>query len=207
MKGEGEVLSGDRGVVHIDSDCGPSGLVLSNSVTVQRVHHGLKHGGGVSEAKEHHSEFIEPSSRLKRRFVFILCLDADVVVPPSYVQLCIDHGPSQVSDQCGDEREQVLVVMTPLMVGSTWLRVRSTLGSDCLPALSQGTISLYLFMDLLIVIFLSLRAHVRCPMSGDLGVVLVRFIHLLIMRVGARSHGTLYPMTGCVLYLGRLLCW
>ena len=53
----------------------------------------------------------------------------------------------------------------------------------------------------------SLRAHVRCPMSGDLGVVLVRFIHLLIMRVGARSHGTPYPMTGCVLYLGGLLCW
>ena len=97
--------------------------------------------------------------------------------------------------------------MTPPMVGSTWPRVRSTLGSDCLPTLSQGTILLYLFMDLLIVIFLSPRAHVRCPMSGDLGVVLVHFIYLLIMRVGARSHGTLYPMTGCVLYLGGLLCW
>ena len=43
-------------------------------------------------------------------------------------------------------------------------------------------------------------------MSGDLGVVLVRFIYLLIMRVGARSHGTLYPMTGCVLYLDGLRC-
>ena len=51
-----------------------------------------------------------------------------------------------------------------------------------------------------------LRAHVRCPMSGDLGVVLVRFIYLLIMRVGARSHGTLYPMMGCVLYLDGLWC-
>ena len=86
------------------------------------------------------------------------------------------------------------------MVGPTWPRVRSTLGSDCLPALSQGTISPYLFMDLLIVIFFLLRVHVRCPMSGDLGVVLVRFIYLLLMRVGACSHGTLYPMTGCVLY-------
>ena len=43
-------------------------------------------------------------------------------------------------------------------------------------------------------------------MSGDLGVVLVRFIYLLIMRMGARSHGTLYPITGCVLYLDELLC-
>ena len=43
-------------------------------------------------------------------------------------------------------------------------------------------------------------------MSGDLGVVLVRFIYLMIMHVGARSHGTLYRMTGCVLYLDGLLC-
>ena len=40
-------------------------------------------------------------------------------------------------------------------------------------------------------------------MSGDLGVVLVRFTYLLIMCVGARFHGTLYPMMGCVLYLER----
>ena len=92
------------------------------------------------------------------------------------------------------------------MVGSTWPRVRSTLGSDCLPALSQGTALSRLFMDLLIVIFVFLHTHVQCPMSGDLGVVLVRFIYLLIMRVGTRSHGTLYPMTGCVLYLDELLC-
>ena len=43
-------------------------------------------------------------------------------------------------------------------------------------------------------------------MSGDLGVVIVRFIYLVVMRVGARFHGALYPMTGCVLYSDRLLC-
>ena len=43
-------------------------------------------------------------------------------------------------------------------------------------------------------------------MSGDLGVVLVRFTYLLLMRVGARFHGILYPMTGCVLYLDGLQC-
>ena len=41
----------------------------------------------------------------------------------------------------------------------------------------------------------------------DLGVVLVCLICLVIMCVGACLHGTLYPMTGCVLYLDRLLCW
>ena len=41
-----------------------------------------------------------------------------------------------------------------------------------------------------------------CSMSDvrDLGVVLVRLICLVIMCMGARLHGTLYPMTGCVLY-------
>src|SRR6201996_3980652 len=28
---------------------------------------------------------------------------------------------------------------------------------------------------------------------------------LVIMRVGVRLHGTLYPMTDCVLYLGRTI--
>ena len=38
-------------------------------------------------------------------------------------------------------------VMTPPMVGSTWSRVRSTLESDCLPALFQGTASFRLVVD------------------------------------------------------------
>ena len=83
------------------------------------------------------------------------------------------------------------------MVGPTWTRVRFILGSDCLPALFQKTI---LPLPLLFA-----RA---CSMSDvrDLGVVLVRLICLVIMCVGACLHGTLYPMTGCVLYLDGLLC-
>ena len=48
-----------------------------------------------------------------------------------------------------------------------------------------------------------------CLMSDvhDLGVVLVCLICLMIMCVGTCLHGTLYPMTGCVLYLDGLLCW
>ena len=62
------------------------------------------------------------------------------------------------------------------MVGSTWPRVRSTLESDCLPTLSQGTASLRLIVDLLLVIFIVV-AHIRCLV---IGVVLVRLIgHLM----------------------------
>ena len=92
------------------------------------------------------------------------------------------------------------------MVGPTWPRVRSSLGLDCLPALSQGTFSIYLVTDLFDRYLGFLCAHVRCPMSGDLGVVLVHFVYLLLMHVGARFHGTLYPMTGCVLYEDGLPC-
>ena len=55
--------------------------------------------------------------------------------------------------------------MTPPMVGSTWPRVCSTLGSDCLPTLSQGTALLCILMDLLIVIFVFCvrMFDVRCP--------------------------------------------
>ena len=62
------------------------------------------------------------------------------------------------------------------MVGSTWPRVRSTLESDCLPALSQGTALLCLDMDLLIVIVV-VATHVRCLV---IGVVLVRLIDHLV---------------------------
>ena len=69
---------------------------------------------------------------------------------------------------------------------------------DCLVSSSlYGLIDYYLRF---------LHAHVQCLTSGDLGVVIVRFTYLMIMCVGARSHGTLYPMTGCVLYLDGLLC-
>ena len=74
-----------------------------------------------------------------------------------------------------------------------------TLGLDCSPSLFQGTILPLTSMPPL----LFARAY---PMSDDRGVVLVRFTSLVIMCVGARLHGTLYPMTGCVLYLDELLC-
>ena len=62
------------------------------------------------------------------------------------------------------------------MVGSTWLRVHSTLELDCLPTLSQGTASLCLVVDLLIVIF-TVAAHIQCLV---IEVVLVRRINRLM---------------------------
>ena len=50
---------------------------------------------------------------------------------------------SQESPEASGSKEKA-TVMTPPMVGSTWPRVRLTLGSDCLPTLSQGTASFHL---------------------------------------------------------------
>ena len=43
-------------------------------------------------------------------------LDTDIVVSPSYIQLGVDHGSPQVSDQHGDKWKQVLVVHRPLII-------------------------------------------------------------------------------------------
>ena len=90
------------------------------------------------------------------------------------------------------------------MVGSTWSRVRSTLESDYLPALSQGTASFHLVVDWLFVLFI-VAAHIRCLV---IGVVLVRidgssvFLSCLCgpggypyVHMSVRFHGSLYPMT------------
>ena len=58
----------------------------------------------------------------------------------------------------------VLYVMTPPMVGPTWPRVRSILGLDCLPALSQGTTLLRLDYGLTSHRLHCYRTH---PMSRD----------------------------------------
>ena len=93
----------------------------------------------------------------------------------------------------------LLAVTTPPMVGPTWPRVRSTLGSDCLPVLSQGTASLRLWTDCLHCY----RAH---PMSRDWGCTSMSFPSCLCGPEGyifdhmyVHFHGSVYPMMDCTL--------
>ena len=97
-----------------------------------------------------------------------------------------------------------LSVMTPPMVGPTWPRVRFTLGSDCLPVLSQGTALLLtasLRLDYGLTAFI-VTARIRCLV---IGVVLV--CHSLTCLCGPEGytfdymyvhvHGSVYPMMDC----------
>ena len=91
--------------------------------------------------------------------------------------------------------------MTPPMVGPTWPRVRSALGSDCLPALSQGTALLRLDCGLTTFI---VTVRIRCLV---IGVVLVRVVNhskslsrlcgpggYTCTHMSIHFHGSLYPM-------------
>ena len=95
--------------------------------------------------------------------------------------------------------------MTPLMVGSTWPRVRSTLESDCFPALSQGTALFHLIVDWLLVIFI-VAAHIRCL------VIEVVLVHRSLICLGSPAGytydhmyvhfcGSLYPTMDCTLHV------
>ena len=57
-------------------------------------------------------------------------------------------------------------VKAPPMMGPTWTRVRLILGSDCFPALFQGTV---LPLSLTLCFLHCLRTHARCLMSMILG--------------------------------------
>ena len=87
------------------------------------------------------------------------------------------------------------------MVGPTWTRVYFALGSDCLPALSQGTASLLPRVFLL----------AYCSHAHDLMVQMIQgcisMSHSVMSPWGLLStpysvhlHGTLYPMTDYCTY-------
>ena len=90
-------------------------------------------------------------------------------------------------------------VTTPPMVGPTWPRVRSTLGSDCLPALSQGIASFRLAYGLTAFV---VTARIRCLV---IGVVLVRCLLTCLCgpegytfdHMYVHFHGSVYPMMDC----------
>ena len=94
-----------------------------------------------------------------------------------------------------------LFVKAPPMVGPTWTRVRFTLGSDCLPTLSQGTALPWPHVSW----------SVYCSHARD---SMIRVIQgctstsyssmspwgLFTTSYSVCLHGILYPMTDCYVY-------
>src|ERR1700733_12589077 len=69
-----------------------------NEIGEDRVHQCLEGSGRVSEAKEHDLGFEQSAVSSKRGLPFITGLNADVVVPPSYVKLSEDTSLSKAVD-------------------------------------------------------------------------------------------------------------
>ena len=82
------IVEVDEEVVHVNDK--PS---FCNHISERVGHESLKSGrGGVGHAEEHNSGFIESSVGNESGFPLVTILDADVVIPPPYVQLGEDLG-------------------------------------------------------------------------------------------------------------------
>ena len=106
------------------------------------------------------------------------------------------------------------------MVGPTWSRVAYSLGSDYVLAvvpedlprglLVVACVTSYIPDWLCVVSCVPPSCRCLCTILSDSAVIwgwICTNYRLVIMRVGVRLHGILYPMTDCVLYLGRTIVW
>ena len=84
---------------------------------------------------------IQPKAAINCWITAILLFDFKLIHVPAE----INHGPDglsrhePISGKDNDKGNPEECVKAPPMVGPTWTRVCLTLGSDCLPALSQRT--------------------------------------------------------------------
>ncbi len=102
-------MCSDTNVVHVDSYCSPEWFVFEDDVTIDEVHHRLEGRWGVGETEIHHCRFEKPISGFKGCFVFVSFPNAYVVVPPSYVEFCVDMRVAQITYEIGNEGKGILI--------------------------------------------------------------------------------------------------
>jgi hypothetical protein len=109
---------GDKNVVHIDNDVSRSNLFPEDG-----VHHCLKGGRGISEAKEHDQRFEESPVGFECGFPFITFFYLDVVVSPSDVKLGKPLFSNELANEFFNEREGIVIayrVVIEYMVILDW---------------------------------------------------------------------------------------
>ncbi len=99
-----QVLGEDQNIVEVYRD-----LSFGNEVAEDVIHHPLKRGGRVREAKEHDGGFKQSTVGAKHCFLFVGFLDSDVVVSPTNVKLCEVFGTSELVDKLQNEGKRVSV--------------------------------------------------------------------------------------------------
>jgi hypothetical protein len=81
----------DENVVHVDCN-----VAFVNEVMEEVVHHRLEGGGGIREAKKHDHRFKEATIGFERGFPLVTVMHADVVIPPTDIQLRKERRPAAV---------------------------------------------------------------------------------------------------------------
>ena len=74
-------MCGNSYIVHVNANGSTKEFVLSYDGAKDVIHHCLEGSGGVSEAKEHNSWFIEAVACFEGSFVFIALLDVTLLYP------------------------------------------------------------------------------------------------------------------------------
>src|SRR6266702_4749936 len=101
---------GDTDVVHVDTDSGPQRFMFGDDFTVDVVHHGLEGRWRVCESEIHDCGFEKTVSGFECCLLFIAFTDADIVIPPSDIDLCVYVCVAEVADEIRDERKGVLIL-------------------------------------------------------------------------------------------------
>src|SRR6266581_8363032 len=87
----------DTDVVHIDPYRSSKQLMFEDSVAINEIHHCLEGCRGIGKTEVHYRWFEEPISSFKGCFVFVAFTNTNIVISPSYVELCVNVCVAQIS--------------------------------------------------------------------------------------------------------------
>ena len=76
-----KVFGVDEDVVHVADE-----FPMADEVSEDVIHHGLECCGGVAQAEEHYSGFVQPAVGGEGSFPFITLFDPNIVEAPAEVQ-------------------------------------------------------------------------------------------------------------------------
>jgi len=104
------IFGGDDHIIHVDVE--PS---LHNFLLKYVIHHSLKSGWGVGQAKEHNCQFEESFAGLKGGFVFIAFFNANIIVSPVDVKLGKEVFLCKIVNEFRDEWQWIFIRDCPLV--------------------------------------------------------------------------------------------
>ena len=91
------IVGVDEEVIHVNDE--PS---FCDHISERIRHELLKSGGGVGNAKEHDSGFVESPVGNEGSFPLVTIFDSDIVISPSYIKLGEDLGVFEFVDEVRD---------------------------------------------------------------------------------------------------------